>query len=1203
MKDRSEKEDQKKKNIDKESLNENFLKLSYDTDLNRDKIKFFFENDNEIEIENIDKLIRKKIEKFELKPETNTDILEELFLHADLNYTSPDNNDSNLIMDCCEKAEPEIINLFLNEKFHKRKKKLMEIDLFKVDKNNSNILHYLFNQPLETDIEIDFEKIMNYYQTRNKKSKMKLDSLKNEDKNGITPLVMLLKKGWYNTLVKYFKYFDYEPHIILSNKNNNIHCAIEGGNIKCLKLILNYCSLDELNQTNINNLTPFNYAKEKKYFYMAEIIKQFTSNSTNEEFKHMLLLPKMDVDELIIYFSENDFTEVQKYLTKYKISQVINNSNINTKNINISYEWNCLLTKNLELLNKGLTPENILSKYIRNNKGSNNKFQNKIKVISTLLEFNSFFDKYINEIAIKDYLYEENSPIDIIIYNRIIYHYKICDFQNFLKYTNLYFTHIYPQEENNFLNKYINSDFPQLTKYEKTKVNFYKYITFVNISFLLVDFFIKEKNEQFSQIILEELEKFFSERKIAPIPNSKTNKNSEDKENNNYDESTNDSFILEDNLFFLNFDNKINTIEYLNKNEILHPLNKTLDESIYFLYLIEIFYIMKFNNSKSDAFRKINKLINTKFNPDYKKEKDEEEDEDEEGENDYNNIYNNLFDDISNINYKINLKNLNKISQILKELSENIKNNDLINKNFVNKFKTIYYQLQSYLNYLTGNYKESIYNINDAKLIPIKNIRTNEQKIFGYNSQGIINLKLKKYSLSKHYFKLGINLFKSIHNNLNTSNSIYYNETVIYKNDYLYKMEFNLGLACFYEENYFEAYKLFSKLKNIPDFKNNVFLWYRLGLSALNLYLISVRKLKEKQREFYKNLNRNKFENENEDEMEQSKINYYTYESSSNDSIEELIEEYRKEYEIKNNLDQINLFNDNNNNLIKIFLEPNHINIKSQEKNNYRDFNNYMNDEKDLNDYLDSSILSFKKVLKIYKKYNYMNEQNETTKENLKGIYNFYTKNIGETKEFKLMLNNQMINNKNSVPKNLIFSCYLNLLFAYNLKQKYFEILLIINSIKKEKKIFSKNFLRKIKYYELLSLINLNKKIQASELINEEINKYGNIDSDANNDFDCFNLDDFQIEKDYNHKIFLQIGKIFLLCKNGDWGQALDNLMNIIKNNYNRNEDISKYYYKLMIYILSNKNKSGQIIELIKYRWNQIQNSLNANLSKNSNDG
>ena len=1176
--------------------NENFLKLSYDIDLNRDKIKNFFENDIEIETENIDNLIRKKIEKFEFKPEINTDILEELFLHADLNYTNSNFNDSNLIMDCCEKAEPSLINLLLDEKIHKRKKKLIEIDLFKVDKNNSNILHYLFNQPFETDIEANFEKIMNYYQNNNKKSQIKLDSLKKEDKNGITPLTILLKKGWYNTLVIYFKYFDYEPHIILSTKNNNIHCAIEGGNIKCLKLVLDHCSSEELNQTNINNLTPLNYAKEKKYYYMAELIRQLTNNSNNKEFKHILLLPKLDTDEIINFFSDNDFSEVQKYLSKYKITQIINNSNINTKNVNLSYEWNCLLTKNLEILNKGLTPENILSKYIRGNKNSNNKFQNKIKVISTLLEFNAFFDKYINEMAIKDHLNEENSPIDIIIYNRIIYHYKICDFENFLKYINLYFTHIYPQEENNFLNKYINSELSELTKYDKTRINYNKYITFINISFLLLDFFFKEKNEQFSQIILEELEKFFWERKMLPISISQMKKNPED----NYDESTNDSFILEDNLFFLNFDNKINTIDYFNKNEILHPLNKTLDESLYFLYLIEIFYIIKFNNSKSEAFRKINKLINIKFNPDYKKEKDEEEDEDEEGENDYNNIYNNIFDDISNTNYKINTNNLHKISKILKELNENMKNNYKINKNFENKFKIIYHQLQSYLNYLIGNYNESIYNINNSKSV-IKNIKTNEQKLFGYNSQGIINLKLKKYSLSKHYFKLGINLFKSIHNNLNTSNSIYYNDTVINKNEYLYKMEFNLGLACFYEENYYEAYKIFNKLKNIPDFKNNVFLWFRLGLSTLHLYLISVRKLKQKQKEYYQKLNRNRFDNENVEEIEQSKINDYSYESSSSDSIEELIAEYKKEYEIKDSFYQLDLLNDNNINFIKIFLEPNNIKFREEKKNQYK-YNNYSEDKNDIEEYLDSSIISFKKVLKIYKKYNYMNDLNEARKENLKGIHNFYTKNIGETKEFKLMLNNQIINKKNSVPKSLIFSCYLNLLFAYNLKKRYFEMILLIKNIKQEKNL-PKNFLRKIKYYELLSLINLNKKNEARYLIIEEINNYGNIDSDANNDFDCFNLDDFQIEKDFNHKIFLQIGHVFLHCRNGDWDQASESLMNIINNNYNKNEDILKYYYKLMIYILSNKNKMSKIIQLIKYRWNQIQNNMNTNVIKNSNNG
>ena len=124
MKEWSGKDDQKKKDINKKELNDDFLKLSYDEDLNRDKIKYFFENDFEIEERNIDKLIREKIERFELQPENNTNILEELFLHADLNYVNSDYKNSNLIMGCCQKAEPEILSLFLDVKYHKRKKKI-----------------------------------------------------------------------------------------------------------------------------------------------------------------------------------------------------------------------------------------------------------------------------------------------------------------------------------------------------------------------------------------------------------------------------------------------------------------------------------------------------------------------------------------------------------------------------------------------------------------------------------------------------------------------------------------------------------------------------------------------------------------------------------------------------------------------------------------------------------------------------------------------------------------------------------------------------------------------------------------------------------------------------------------------------------------------------------------------------------------------
>ena len=1196
MKDWSEKEDQIKRETSLETLNENFLKLSYDDNLDRDKIKDFFKDDNEIiKEENIDNLIRAKIEKFEFKPDNNTEILDELFLHADLNYINSNYDNSNLLMECCEKAEPILINLFLDEKYHKRKKKLIEIDLFKTDKNKCNILHYLFNQPFEEDIVSNFERIMNYYQNNCKKNKTKFDELANEDKDGITPLAMLLKNGWYKTLVKYFNYFEYQPHIILSNKNNNIHCAIEGGNIKCLKLILSKCSSDELNQTNINNLTPINYAKEKKYFFMVELIRQFTNNYSSKEFKDILLFPIMDTDEIINYFSEKDFKEVENYLAKYKINQTINNSSINTKNINLPYEWNYLLTKKLELLNKGITPENILSKYLRSNKHSNNlysnKYQNKVNVIATLLELNAFFEKYINDLAIKDHIDEENFPIDIIIYNRIIYHYKICDFDNFLKYINLYFTHIYPQQENNFVNKYINSESSNISKYDKTRINFYKYITFVNISFLLAEYFMKEKNEHFSQIILDELEKFFSDISMTKSQASLPSRILEDKENNINDASTNDSFI-DENYYLLNFDNKVKTIEYLNKNEILHPLNNNLDDSLYYLSILEILFIIRFNCSKSESFRKINKLINNKFIPDNKPEKeiykeDEEEDEDEEGENDYNNIFNN----ITNNNYKFNTKNIGRASQILTELNSNIGNKYQLNKNFENKYKIFYYQLQSYLNNLLGNVNDSILNINNSKLV--LNLKTNEQKIFCYNSQGIIYLKLKKYSLAKHFFKLGINLFKSIHNNLNTANSIYYNDTAINKSEYLYKMEFNLGLTCFYQGNYLEAFDIFNKLKNIKEFKNNVFLWFRLGLSALNIYLTNIKKLKEKQKKYYQNLNKNKFENNNDEvDGDKNNSNKYIYETSSSDSVDELIEEYIKEYGLK---DETRIENEpddlDNNNLIKIFLEPN--NIQPEIKNNFN--NNYDNLlEYDIDEYLDSSILAFKKIINIYKKYNYINEPNNTKKENLKGIYNFYTKNIGETKEFKSMLNNQIFNKNNSIPRNLIYSCYLNLLFAYNLKRKYLDMILLIKNIKKEKNLTS-NILRKIKYYELLTLINLGKNKQASELISEEINKYGNIDSDANNDFDCFNLDDFQIEKDFNHKIFMNIGQVFIHCKNKNWGMGFDYLMNIIKNNYNRNEDILRYYYKVMIYIMSEKNYSGQIVQLIKYRWNQMQNNINNN--------
>lgn len=1140
MKEWSVKEDQIKKEDEKVIIYKQLWNLFDDGDKNKNQINILL---NKIGAEVIDYFLRRDVEKYEIEPEKNIKMLEELFSHADLNYINSNYNDTNILMSCCEKGEPILIDLLLEEKYYTKK-----IDLFKVDKNNENILHYLFNRNVfDVDIDKIFEKIM-IYATSNNKNKNRVELLTKEDKNGITPLVIILRKGWYNILKIYFKYFEYKSHIIKSNKNNYIHCAIEGRNIKCLISILNHCTLEELNQSNSNGLTPSAYAKEKKYFYMSELIKEFQNNYNNEEFKNILTLPKIDSDDIIKLYADKNYSDVQKYLYKYKINQSIN-INVNNKYSNISFEWNSLLTKKLDAFNKGITPEHILSKFIKNNKNNkknnnnNNSYQNKKNVIATLYEFNKFFNKYINENVIKDHIDEEyNYCIDIVVYNKIIYYYKICDYDSFLKYINLYFTNIYPQSENNNDENDINND---NKSNEKIRTNYYKYITFVNISFLLVEYFIKDSNEQFCQIILDELDKYFT----------KISQTQEKKDINNNDNMEKSS------------DKKKEIIKYLNNNEVLNPLNKNLDDSLCYFYLLQIYFIIKFNSSKSELIKRINKLSNNKFVNFKSDEEKEEEDEEEEGEIEDNNI----FDDIHLDNNRNNIKILNNSRQIIKKVKIIMKNSNL--NNFANRFKMFYYELKSYFYYLSGDINKSISKIfNIKKKLEADNLKSNEHKMFYYNSQGIINLRLKKYSLAEHFFKLGINLFKLIHNNLNTPDSIYHNDIVINKSEYLYKMKYNLGLSYFYNNNYKEAFNIFNELKDIQEIKDNIYFWFRFGLSSLNLYLFSLRKLKEKKRKYYQDLNNNKQKNDNEEKIDEN-----DFISSESNSIDELYEEYEKMYGKENKYIEIETRSIKAN---KIFLENN--DIKNKKNNN--------------DNHLDISINSFKKVLKIYKKIKFQNENKKT--EDLKFIYNFYTKNIGETKEFKNMINRQNSNKKTNIQKSLIYSCYLNLLFSYHLKKKYLEIILLIKNIKKEK-ILSNSIKRKIKYYELLALINLNRIKSAEDLINEEINKYGNIDKDANNDFDCFNVDDCQIEKDINHKILLEIGQVFIDCRNKNYEKAENKLLDIIKNNYNGNEDISRYYYQLMIYILSSQNKKNKTINLIKYRWTQIQNSQN-NINNNT---
>lgn len=1128
MKDWSGKEDQSKEKFESNTNNH-----TDDNIINQLKKKF--ENIKNLEPKECDEILRNLISHYE-KPNKE---LDEMLQLVDINYINESKNNSNIMMASCQRGEPDLIEKILDNTYFNKENEIIDIDLFHTDKDNGNYLHYLLKikkiyQEIEAKnneayLNIIFEKAMNYAKNDNKD---KIELLAKEDKNGITPLNLILLNGLSSLLNLYFKYFKYKPHVINSNKNNYIHCAIEGKKLRCLKSILDHCSKEELEQQNIDGYTPLQYAEAKKLYCMSELIKQIQSNFDIEEMKSTLLSTEIDTNELINILMNKDYSTLQQKLNKCKINQSIYNSIQNDK-IWPSYKWNELYAKRYKILNLGIREEKVFSKLIKSEpKDKVVIVDEKNEVVITLQEFNQFFNKYINELTIKDHLDHESNSIDILVYNKIIFYYKICDYDSFLKYINLYLRFIYPECKNDFNCSLLENNNNDI------KVNYYKYITFINISFLLVEYCIKENNEELSDIIIDSFVKYFNEN-INKVSNT-------------------------DKFYEAIIENRITLRSYLNNLGLLNPLNSNLKDSLCYFYLIIFFYIIKFNSSKLEINKKleiINKLSGTKKFETENEDKDEEDEEDEL-DNDYN----------------INPKILNTAKQNIKKLKLFMNSSNLL-PNFANRFKFFYYELKSHLYYLLGDMNKSISKLNNIKKKFAASMynKSNEYKIFYYNSQGIINLKLKKFRLAEHFFHLGIQFFHFIHDNVITQKSITFNDIVINRLEYLYKMKFNLGLALFYQHNYLESYHVFDKIKDAEEIKDNVFFWSKFGLTCLNLYLIGMRKNKQKYKKYFDVLNKNK----NKKEIKKDIIQ----DERSGSSTDELYEEYENKYCKSIQSDDYNINNKNNTN--KIFIE--------NEKIDEYDTDNFIYKGQNLGKiekFLDLSINSFKKVLSIYRKLN-ININEVKTFDDLKGIFEFYRNYINESREFKTMIFKQNLNKKKNIPKTLIYSCYLNLLFTYHLKKKYLEMLLLIKTIKKKEKSLPNNITRKINYYELLSLINLNKTKLAEELINKEMNKYGNIDSDTNNDFDCFNTQDFQIEKDINHKMMMEIGQVFVDYKNKKYEDAEGKLMNIIKNNYNGNEDISRYYYQLLIYVLSTQNKKSKIISLIKYRWNQIQNKNN----------
>ena len=568
-------------------------------------------------------------------------------------------------------------------------------------------------------------------------------------------------------------------------------------------------------------------------------------------------------------------------------------------------------------------------------------------------------------------------------------------------------------------------------------------------------------------------------------------------------------------------------IKYLNHNEIFNPFIKTWDDAYGLLNLMRVLYILKFKIP----------FIAYKSKEALRKDKTRNE--------------------------------IREYLSAFEERNKNCEREELVSSNRLKGFATIN---KCYYYYLTNILNKSLKNLN---LIKESLYNLAEYKIFYFNTLGIINLKRKKYKLSEYLFKIGILLFSEATFHNSGEDKIFYNI------EYITKMKYNLGLALFFNKKYYEAYNLFQKIKNNIIIKNNPFFWFRFGLTALNIYLISLKKLyKEKQKEKNqkneeKNIIINEQSSDNKNSFEDSysyNYNYNNDEDISEGENDELFIEFEKFMKKERNGKNIDKFK--NINIKRIFIQKFNLNKK---------------DLISTDEYLITSIQCFKKSIMLYKKPPYTISRNKKMINDIKYIMKFY--NI-ENNNFSNSTDSFYNFNDFNISQISLFSLsYINLLFCLSLDEKYNEVLLLI-------KVFPSNLLRnnndiknKLDYFKLNAMMNLKRHEEIENIINKYKSKDNISDINSINDeISCLNFNGYYQETKLNHESYLLLAEIYLDIRLKKYDKAEKNLSKLIKAvKQDKDNNIYIYYNQLMIYILLLQNKDNQALNLIKYKWNQKQ--------------
>ena len=538
-----------------------------------------------------------------------------------------------------------------------------------------------------------------------------------------------------------------------------------------------------------------------------------------------------------------------------------------------------------------------------------------------------------------------------------------------------------------------------------------------------------------------------------------------------------------------------------------------------------------------------------------------------------------------------NWKNLFSYSNFLKLINDKSRDNlddfkKKLDESKDKKMKPINYRYHILFNCLDIKkaYDKNSYDIYN-KIERFNSKKYLNREIYYLNILGIIFMKKKKFTVSIIFFQKGLKRYMNI---LKSKNAINSDEKFFsFRIDYITAFLYNISLCKFYLKEYHKCIKILELLLTFDCNKNNYFLFFRLALCYLEIYIKCI-----SNNDTFFNLNINKvigYENNKNNNIKIKNDKSSTSINIDNESSENLSAQFESKDNVTKGTDDIKQADLIDKNLVNLFLNYSYYNYNENNETNIKKIilrntkqnivqKKYDSDINDINSYLDKAIKYLKKILNINKINVFSNS--------IKSIYEFFFSHIKDD------INIKDISHKNKkIQSDLILNTYLNILFCLSLKNNWLEMLLTIKDFNSKKIITTKTNILKVLLFQLEANVNLNRQNKIIETINK-IKNY------KKNEFSVFNQSNKDIINNINIKLYLYYSLTLIYYRNKNY-KEMEIYSNKLLSLITKEKDIPYYIIDLLINVFIIKlNNESNINPINKYKYNNIILNLIKNKKK-----